>query len=326
MDFTKSKKLLLIFASVYWLVVAGVFVVARRVFAPYSLIYWSVVCLVFLISAIATFVCWKEAKKGKGNFVVSICTVYSRYSFLIKQLVTRDFKTKYRRSALGMAWSFMNPLLTMSVQYVVFSTFFRSGIPNYSVYLLTGIVFFGFFNESLSLGMTSITGNASLIKKVYIPKYIYPLSRIISSLINFGFSLLPLFLVILVTGTPFHFSMFLLIFDILCLLVFISGMTLLLTTAMTFFQDTVFLWGVVSMMWQYLTPIFYPASIIPASIWPIYRLNPMYQFITFARTCIIDGVSPEPGAYLMCIAWAVGTLLLGIFVFKKNQNKFVLYL
>lgn len=288
--------------------------------------YWVIVAAAFLVLGIYTMVCWKGAKQGKSNPVVSLCTVYSRYSFLIKQLVSRDFKTKYKRSALGMAWSFMNPLLTMSVQYIVFSTLFKSDIPNYPVYLLTGIVFFSFFNEAVTMGMTSITGNAALIKKVYMPKYIYPVSRIFSSLVNFAFALMPLFLVMLVTGTPFRPAAFLLVFDILCLLAFVIGMTLLLTTAMTFFQDTQFLWSVVSMMWQYLTPIFYPETIIPANFLPLYRLNPMYQFVSFARVCIAEGISPAPSAYFCCLFFGLAVLLLGIVVFKKHQNKFVLYL
>ena len=288
--------------------------------------YWAIVAGIFLVLLVYTMFSWRAAKKGKSNGLVSLCTVYSRYSFLIKQLVSRDFKTKYKRSALGMAWSFMNPLLTMSVQYVVFSTLFKSDIPNYPVYLLTGIVFFSFFNEAVTMGMTSITGNAALIKKVYMPKYIYPVSRVLSSLVNFAFALMPLFLVMLFTRTPFKVSMLLLIFDIGCMLAFITGMTLLLTTAMTFFQDTQFLWSVVGMMWQYLTPIFYPESIIPASILPFYRLNPLYQFISFARTCITGGISPAPEAYLSCLLSGAFFLLLGMAVFKKHQNKFVLYL
>lgn len=291
----------------------------------FYLYYWLIVAVMFLAMSAYVLVCWRAAKKGKSNGLVSLCTVYSRYSFLIKQLVSRDFKTKYKRSVLGMAWSFLNPLLTMSVQYVVFSTLFNSNIPNYPVYLLTGIIFFSFFNEAVSMGMTSITGNAALIKKVYMPKYIYPVSRIISSLVNFGFALMPLFLVMLITGTPFSWAMFLLLFDIVCLLAFVTGMTLLLTTAMTFFQDTQFLWSVVGMMWQYLTPIFYPESIIPASLLPLYRLNPLYQFITFARTCITSGVSPAPEAYAACLLSGGIVLLLGLLVFKKHQNKFVLY-
>lgn len=292
------------FYKTYWLIAAGAFAAIAALCA-----HW-----------------WKQAKRNLNNPLVSVCTLCTRYSFLIKQLVSRDFKTKYKRSVLGMAWSFLNPLLTMAVQYIVFSTLFKSDVPNYSVYLLTGIVFMNFFSEAISMGMTSITGNASLIKKVYMPKYIYPVSRVISSLVNFAIALIPLLLVMLATGLKLRPALLLLVFDILCLLGFVTGMGLLLTTAMTFFQDTQFLWGVVSMMWMYLTPVFYPESIIPAKLLTLYHMNPMYQYITFARICIIDGVSPEPMAYLWCVLSSLTVFLLGVAVFKKNQDKFVLYL
>lgn len=288
--------------------------------------YWLLVTGVFAVIAALCVRWWKQAKQNRNNPLVAICTMCTRYQFLIKQLVGRDFKTKYKRSVLGMAWSFLNPLLTMCVQYIVFSTLFKSDIPNYSVYLLTGIVFMNFFSEAVSMGMTSITGNASLIKKVYMPKYIYPVSRVISSLVNFMIALIPLMLVMLLNGLWPRPALLLLVFDILCLLGFVVGMGLLLTTAMTFFQDTQFLWGVVSMMWMYLTPIFYPESIIPSKLLTLYHMNPMYQYITFARICIIDGVSPAPMAYLWCIISSATVLMLGVFVFKKNQDKFVLYL
>ena len=288
--------------------------------------YWVIVVVAFAVAAAFCAHWWKQAKQGKNNPLVAVCTLFTRYAFLLRQLVSRDFKTKYKRSVLGMAWSFLNPLLTMAVQYVVFSTLFQSDIPNYPVYLLTGLVFFNFLSEAVSMGMTSITGNASLIKKVYMPKYIYPVSRVFSSLVNFGFAILPLFLVMLFTGTAFHLSLLLLVFDILCLLGFVLGMGLLMTTAMTFFQDTQFLWSVVNLMWMYLTPIFYPESIISAEFLTVYRLNPMYQYITFARTCILDGVSPEPMAYFWCLASSLVVLTLGIVTFKRHQDKFVLYL
>lgn len=288
--------------------------------------YWLIIGGAFAALALLCLYWWRGAKDGRNNPLVAVCMLFTRYGFLIRQLVSRDFKTKYKRSALGMAWSFLNPLLTMSVQYVVFSTLFQSDIPNYPVYLLSGIVFFNFFSEAVSMGMTSITGNASLIKKVYMPKYIYPVSRILSSLVNFALAIIPLLLVMLITGTTFTPALLLLIFDMLCLLGFVTGMSLLLTTAMTFFQDTQFLWGIVSMMWMYLTPLFYPESIIPAQFLTVYHMNPMYQYITFARICIIDGVSPEPMAYLWCILSSVVVLGLGILTFKRHQDKFVLYL
>ncbi|MBR5225949.1 MAG: ABC transporter permease [Clostridia bacterium] len=263
---------------------------------------------------------------NRNNPLYAVLVLCLRYDFLIKQLILRDFKTKYKRSTLGVAWSFLNPLMTMCVQYIVFSKLFRSDIPNYAVYLLTGIVFMNFFNEAVSMGMTSITGNASLIKKVYMPKYIYPIARVISSLINFVIALIPLMLVMMLNGLWPRPALLLLLFDIICLVGFITGMGLLLTTAMTFFQDTQFLWGVVSMMWMYLTPVFYPESIIPEKLLTLYHMNPMYQYVTFARICIIDGVSPEPMAYLWCILSSAAVFVLGVVVFKKHQDQFVLHL
>lgn len=292
------------FYQTYWLIIAGLFV------------------------TVGLLVCrdYKNALLGKTGAIVGMYAIYSKYQFLIKQLVNRDFKVKYKRSVLGMAWSFLNPLLTMAVQYIVFSTLFKSDIPNYPVYLLSGIVLFNYFNEAVSLGMASITGNATLIKKVYVPKYIYPISRLLSSTVSFATSLIPLFLVMLITATPLRPALLLLFFDFFCLMIFVMGMILLMATAMVFFQDTQFLWGVISMIWMYLTPIIYPESIIAKEFLPFYRLNPMYQYVTFARTCIIDGISPAPEAYLGCIVASFATLLLGIWVFRRHQDKFVLYL
>lgn len=288
--------------------------------------YLFLVSGTFLALAVYAAWCWKHAQKGRGNPLVTICTVYSRYGFLMKQLVARDFKQKYKRSALGMAWSVMNPLLTMIVQYIVFSTLFKSSIPSYPVYLLSGIVFFSFFNEAVNMGMTAIIGNASLIKKVYMPKYIYPISRVITSLVNFAMALIPLFLIVIVTRVPLRASMLLLVFDIICFLLFIVGIALLLSTIVTFFQDILHLWGVLCMVWQYMTPIFYPESIIPERFLSLYRLNPLYQFIMFARTCIIDGISPAPESYFMCLFYGLGMLAVGAAVFKKYQNEFTFHL
>ncbi len=286
--------------------------------------YWFIVLGLFAVLAAYALIGYRKAKQGKYSGIVAICVLYCKYQFLISQLVSRDFKVKYKRSILGMAWSFLNPLLTMAVQYVVFSTLFKSDIPNYPVYLLSGIVLFNYFNEAVTLGMASITGNAALIKKVYVPKYIYPISKLISSSTNFAIALLPLLLVMIFTKTPLQPALLLLVFDFLCMMVFIMGMILLMCTAMVFFQDMQFLWGVLSMIWMYLTPIIYPETIIARQFLPLYRLNPMYHYVTFARTCIIDGISPEPLAYLWCILSASVVLLLGIFVFRRHQDKFVL--
>ncbi len=315
----------------YWLMAIMVFFVAYEKFTstipntPLN-IYWLSVTAAYLIIGLFFFIEYRLGVKGKKNFVVSFLSLYTTYGFLLGQLVKRDFKVKYKRSVLGVAWSFLNPLLIMGIQYVVFSTLFNSNTPNYPVYLLSGIVFFNLFSEATNSGIISITSNASLLKKVYMPKYIYPLSKLISSLINFGISLIPLVIIMLVTRTPITWSLLLLIFDIFFLLIFTFGVILIISTMMTFFQDTQFLWGVILLAWNYLTPIFYTDNIIPERFIKIYRVNPLYQYINFARICIIDGCSPMASSYIWCILCAVVALFIGLFVFKKNEDKFVLHL
>lgn len=325
MDVNRMKRALLIAALAYWTAVATVFTISYDPFAFFSKAYWGTAAGFFVLCALWCIRCLQKAKQGKNSPLAVLYSILFRYGFLIKQLIIRDFKAKYKRSALGMAWSVMSPLLTMCVQYFVFSAVFKGSIENYPVYLLAGIVFFNFFNESITLGMSSILANAPLIKKVYMPKYIYPFSRVLTSLINFLLALLPLFLVSLVTGISLRPSILLLFFDIGCMFFFLLGMTLLLCTVTTFFQDVQYLWNIVCMIWMYATPIFYPESIIPTKYLPLYRLNPLNHFITFARTCIIGGVSPQPTVYLWCLLWAALIFVLGMFVFRKYQDQFVLY-
>ena len=288
--------------------------------------YWPAAAILFVLLFCLCAAWWKQAEHGAENPLTVFCLTLTKYRFLMKQLILRDFRIKYKRSILGVGWSFFNPLLTMCVQYVVFMTIFGAESKNYPVYLLCGIVFFNFFNESVTLGMNSIIGNASLIKKVYVPKYIYPLTRVLSSLVNLLISMIPLFLIILITGTRFRFSFLLLPYCCFCLTLFVLGMTFLFSTGVTFFQDIAFLWGVISMIWTYATPIFYTETILPEKFRPIFHLNPMYHYITFARTCIIDGVSPQPALFIHCLLSAVIVFVLGILVFKRNEDRFIFYL
>ena len=288
--------------------------------------YWEFAAALGAVLAAYLIITCRRWKRGKRSFLVSALFAVKRYRFLIKQLVNRDFKAKYKRSILGVFWSFLNPLLNMLVQYVVFSNLFRFNIPNFPVYLLCGNVIFSYFSESCGMALTSIVGNASLITKVYMPKYIYPLTRIMSSMINLLISLIPLFAVALLSGLTPTKAYLLLPIPLLCLALFCLGLGMLLASAMVFFRDMQFLWGVLTMIWMYLTPVFYPASALPEAVQSIVKLNPLYLFMTFARTCIIDGISPEPMLYAQCAAAALLMLIAGSFVFKKTQDRFVLYL
>ena len=286
--------------------------------------YWYFSSAIFVLLIVFCAYLLFQNKRQKPSQFLNVFIAFSRYRYLIKQLVSRDFKTKYKRSVLGVFWSFLNPLLTMLVQYVVFSTLFKNDIPNFPVYLLTGIVCFSFFSEATTMALTSIVGNASLITKVYVPKYIYPLTRVMSSTVNFALSLIPLFVVLLITQTPIRLSIVLLPFGVLCLFTLSLGIGLLLASAMVFFRDTQFLWGVLSMLWMYATPIFYPESIIPENFMTVYKMNPLYHIIRFIRITLMDGISPEPKAYALMLIVSVVPLVLGALVFKKTQDRFVL--
>ena len=149
---------------------------------------------------------------------------FSKYRPLIRELVTRDLKVKYRRSVLGYVWSILNPLLMMLLQTLVFSYMFRFDIPNFPLYLICGNTLFNFFNESTNMGMGSVLGNASLIKKVYVPKFIFPISRVVSSFVNLLFSLAAILLVMLITRSPFYWTILLVWVPLLLLLAFCCGM------------------------------------------------------------------------------------------------------
>ncbi len=290
-----------------------------KAFVPLAAVFFVLFCVYVFSFA-------ERLLRGKDSFDIKALRTVERYRFLIKQLVGRDFKRKYKRSVLGVGWSVLNPLMTMIVQYFVFSTLFKSAIEHFIVYLLTGIVVMNFFAESIGLGITSILDNAHLINKVYMPKGIYPLSRVLSSLVNLLFTLIPLFVVTIASGLPITKAMLLIPIGLVLLLLFCYGIVLILSTSMTLFNDTLFLWNIISTLWMYLTPVFYPIDIIPQRFQGLYKLNPLYQYITFLRTILINGQAPTPRNYLGCILSAVIVLALGVYVFRKNEDKFVLYL
>lgn len=288
--------------------------------------YWKLI--LFTVLAVAGIYLLEVFRfaRGKRSCLFCIVEVFKRYSFLIWQLVVRDFKVRYKRSLLGVIWSFLNPLLTMVVQYLVFSQLFRSDIENYPVYLLSGLVIFNFFNEGVGQALGSIVGNASLITKVYIPKYIYPVSRVLSSGINLLMSLLPLMLAAVFTGERICKAYLLLPYILACVMVFTMGLGMVLAAGMTFFRDVQFLWGIISMLWMYLTPLFYPVSIVPQAFRGIILHNPMYIFVSAVREIVLGAGAPRPMVFAQCTLVALAMFAIGSFVFQRTQDRFVFYI
>jgi len=254
--------------------------------------------------------------------------VYVKYNFLLRQLVSRDFKVKYKRSVLGVLWSLLYPVLTMSVMAIVFTNIFQARIPgvNYLVYLMSGLIVFNYFSEASNLSMSSVVANFSLINKVYMPKYIFPVSKCLFVGINFLLTLIPLYAIILLTGTGLNLYHLLLPFGYACLFLFTLGFSLILSTVAVFLRDMFYIYGVVLTLWTYMTPIMYDLSFIGRPLFiNILKCNPLYWYVDFSRQIILYGRVPELISWLACLGFGLGFLLLGIFVFKKNQDKFIYY-
>ncbi len=252
---------------------------------------------------------------------------YERYKFLLSQLIMRDFKIKYKRSFLGVVWSLLYPLLMMGVMAIVFSNVFKFSVPgvNYLVYLLTGLTFFNYYSEASNLALGSIVANFSLINKVYIPKYIFPVAKCLFVGINFLLTLIPLYLIILITGQGINIYHLLLPFSFLCLLLFTVGMGFILSTIAVFMRDMFYIYGIIITIWTYFTPIMYDISLLSDKWRWIFKFNPLYQYINFARTIILFGECPSMGSFLACFGSAFLFLIIGIVLFKKNQDKFIYY-
>lgn len=252
---------------------------------------------------------------------------FRQYQDLIKELVARDIKLRYRRSFLGYVWSILNPLLIMMIMTVVFSAMFKRNIENFPVYLLTGRMTYDFMKNSTNLAMKSVTGNAALMKKTYIPKYIFTVAKVTSSLVDFIFSLGALMIVIIVTGAGFHWTMLFLPVVFLELYVFSMGLGFLLAALHVFFRDIQYIYNAVLTAWMYLTPIFYPLESLPKALQIfISTCNPLYYYVTQFRCCVLYGVIPPGDLVLGGWVIAIVMMMIGLLVFDRNKNNFILYI
>ena len=270
--------------------------------------------------------------KGK-EMINRIWINFKKYSYLLKQLISRDFKVKYKRSVLGVLWSLLYPVLMMAVMAIVFSKMFRMQVEgvSYLVYLLSGLVMFNYFSEATNLAMSSVVANFSLLNKVYIPKYIFPLSKCLFVGINFLLTMIPLYAVIIVesfkypnllSNLKFHF---LLPYSYICLFMFALGIGLLISTISVFLRDMFYIYGIIVLVWTYLTPLMYDINMLDPGFQRILKCNPLYQYINFARTIILYGRIPSLFQFAACAVTAVFTLALGVVVFKWKQDKFIYY-
>lgn len=260
---------------------------------------------------------------------------FKHYWFLMTQLISRDFKVKYKRSVLGVVWSLLYPILMMAVMAVVFSQMFKFKVEgvNYLVYLMTGIIMFNYFQEASNNAMTSVVDNFSLINKVYIPKYIFPVAKCLFIGINFLLTLIPWLGVIALSyfglgDITCHFNIYFLIlpYIFLCMLLFTIGAGLFLSCVSVFLRDIFYIYGIILIIWNYLTPVFYSITIIPERLQGIFKLNPLYQLLNATREIVLFGRAPSAINLLAITGYALLAMIIGSIVFKKNQDKFIYYI
>ncbi len=265
-----------------------------------------------------------EKKQGKFSQYLH---EFWKYKDLLKLLVSKNIKLKYRRSFLGYLWSILNPLFIMIVMAIVFSTMFKRAVDNFPLYLFCGQLLFNFMSHSTTQALSSITGSGALLKKTYVPKYIFTLARITSGLVDLLFSFGALIIVMIATNAPFTWHALLFPFVLIQLYCFCVGLGLFLAQANVFFKDITYIYNAITTAWMYLTPIFYDIEMLPLKLqWFVKHFNPMYFYVGQFRDLVWANRLPGPMIVLAGCVTAVVMLLIGMWSFMRAKDRFILYI
>ena len=248
-----------------------------------------------------------------------------KHEFLFEELVTRDFKKKYKRTILGMGWSLLSPLLTLLIMKIVFTNFFGRGMEHYTTYLFCGNLVFAFFNESSSQGMNSLLHNAGIFTKVNVPKYLFLLSKNVQCLINFGLTLVIFFLFCILDGVTFTWKFVFLLLPIGFLVLFNIGLGLILSALYVFFRDIQYLWSVFTQLLMYMSAIFYTEDSFGPNMQKLFYLNPVYVFISYFRSIVLNAAIPSLWLHLLMLLYTALAVGMGCWMYKKYNHRFLYY-
>ena len=248
-----------------------------------------------------------------------------KYQFLFEELVKRDFKTKYKRTVLGVGWSVLSPLLMLLVMKIVFTQFFGRTVEHYTTYLFCGNLIFSYFNDATREGMRSLMGNAGIFTKVNVPKYLFLLSKNIQTFINFLITLCVFFVFCAIDGIAFTWTMLLLVYPTVMLVLFNVGVGLVLSALFVFFRDIQYLWSVFTRLLMYMSAIFYTLDSYPEYVQKLFYLNPVYTFIAYYRQVVIGGAVPSVWLHLLILFYVAVVVGIGSWMYKKYNTKFLYY-
>lgn len=251
---------------------------------------------------------------------------FMKYRYLLMELVKKGIKLKYRRSYLGLIWTLIEPLLTMIVLTIVFGTLLGNSSRTFPVYILTGRLLYSMFSTSTKAAMQAIRANSAMIKKVYVPKYLYPVSGVLYNYVIFLLSLIVLFIVAVVLGVPPTWYLLQAVVPLVLILLFSLGVGMILGTFSVFFRDLEYLWNVGLMLIMYMCAIFYyPEKLLDSGYGFVLKYNPLFCIIDNFRSAVF-GSPMDLGYTLYAFVFSVITILIGFWVFYKEQDKFVLYI
>ena len=248
-----------------------------------------------------------------------------RYRELIWALALKDLKVRYRRSVLGFLWALLNPALMMLVLTVVFSSIMAIAIPHYAIFLLSVLLPWTFFSQSISYAVESIVGNGELIKKVSVPKLVFPVAAVVSNIINLLLSFIPMALLVIGMRHPFYSTWLYLPVPMAALIIFTLGVTFFFAAANVYYRDISHILQIVLSAWFYFTPIIYALDIIPPNRQWLFKLNPLIYVINGFRLSIYYGMLPRWPSIAASFVCAIAALAVGFAIFRKYQDDFVFY-
>ena len=253
-------------------------------------------------------------------------TPLQKYRFLFEELVKRDFKRKYKGTVLGMGWSVLSPLLQLLVMRLIFTQFFGRDTPHYTSYLFCGLLIYHYFRESTVSGMSSLTANAGIFGKVNVPKYLFILSKNVSSLITFGLTLCVFFVFVAIDHIAFSWRFLALVYPVVCLIAFNIGVGMILSALFIFFRDTSYLYDIFTLLLRYMCAIFYRIDSFPEKVQRLFLINPVYCYIKYFRVVVVDGGMPSAAYHLLCAGYAAAVLVIGAVIYKKYNTRFMYYI
>ena len=285
-------------------------------------VLWGACIISFVLYALHN-----EKKESAGiHTPINECIhIFFDYKYLLKQLITRDFAVKYRRSYLGFIWVVLNPLLQMIILSAVFSFIFRFDIDKYPVYLILGQVTFNFYSEATTVAVNTIVESGQLIKKIYMPKYIFPLCKIMFSFLNYMISFIPVVVVLIVFRVPVSLNLVYLPLFFITFFIFTMGVGIFLAALNVKMRDVQYLYGIFITLANYFTPVFYPITALSPNMQKLMQFNPLFQYIDLVRKIVFEQKTPSLAHFAICIVWAVLALEIGTRFFYKKQDEFILY-